>query len=109
MTLRIKLDENIPIKALRELRRLGHDVETAEAEGLAGAARRVPRMSYRDMAADPRLRMAVGVWLVTNIVFALAAPWMGIEGGIAWEAHVGGFLGGLLAFYLVLAWRMRKG
>lgn len=38
MALRIKLDENIPIKALRELRRLGHDVETAEAEGLAGAA-----------------------------------------------------------------------
>jgi membrane associated rhomboid family serine protease len=29
------------------------------------------------------------------------------DGGIAWEAHVGGFLGGLLAFYLILAWRMR--
>ncbi len=67
-------------------------------EGLAGAARQVPRMSYRDMAADPRLRMAVGIWMVTNIVFALAAPWMGIEGGVAWEAHLGGFLFGLLGF-----------
>lgn len=67
-------------------------------EGLAGAAGQVPRMSYRDMAADPRLRMAVGIWMVTNLVFAMAAPWMGIEGGIAWEAHLGGFLFGLLCF-----------
>lgn len=66
--------------------------------GLASAAGQVHRMSYREMAADPRLRMAVGIWMVTNIVFALAAPWMGIEGGIAWEAHLGGFLFGLLCF-----------
>ena len=37
MALRFKLDENIPVGAFRELRRLGHDTETAEAEGLAGA------------------------------------------------------------------------
>jgi len=37
MALRFKLDENIPARALRELHRLGHDAETAEAEGLAGA------------------------------------------------------------------------
>lgn len=69
-----------------------------DAEGLAGAARRVPRMSYPEMWADPRLRMAVGVWLVTNIVFALVAPWMEMPGGVAWEAHLGGFLFGLLCF-----------
>lgn len=74
------------------------DAAPFDPEGLAGAARRVPRMSYAEMAADSRLRMAVGIWLVTNIVFALVAPWMDMPGGIAWEAHLGGFLFGLLCF-----------
>jgi predicted nuclease of predicted toxin-antitoxin system len=38
MALRFKLDENIPVRALSTLRAQGHDVETAESEGLAGAA-----------------------------------------------------------------------
>jgi predicted nuclease of predicted toxin-antitoxin system len=37
MGLRFKLDENIPARALAALRTQGHDVETAESEGLAGA------------------------------------------------------------------------
>lgn len=38
MGLRFKLDENIPVRALSALRAQGHYVETAESEGLAGAA-----------------------------------------------------------------------
>ena len=38
MTLRFKLDENLPRRVLLALRDLGHDTETAESEGLAGAA-----------------------------------------------------------------------
>ena len=37
MTLRFKLDENLPRKVEFALRDLGHDVETALSEGLAGA------------------------------------------------------------------------
>ncbi len=37
MPLRFKLDENMPQQALMALRSKGHDVETAEMEGLAGA------------------------------------------------------------------------
>lgn len=37
MPLRFKLDENIPKRALSALRELGHDVESAESEGMAGA------------------------------------------------------------------------
>lgn len=37
MALRLKLDENIPVRALTALRGNGHDVETAESEGLAGS------------------------------------------------------------------------
>jgi len=41
----------------------------------------------------------IGVWLVFNLVFGLSG--FGTGGGvarIAWEAHLGGFLGGLLLF-----------
>jgi predicted nuclease of predicted toxin-antitoxin system len=37
MPLRFKLDENLPRRVGPALRDLGHDVETAESEGLAGA------------------------------------------------------------------------
>ncbi|MBX3644429.1 MAG: DUF5615 family PIN-like protein [Rubrivivax sp.] len=37
MSLRFKLDENLPRRAEPALRDLGHDVETAVSEGLAGA------------------------------------------------------------------------
>ena len=38
MTLRFKLDENLPRRIESALRDLGHDVETALSEGLAGAS-----------------------------------------------------------------------
>ena len=41
MALRLKLDENIPVRAVSALREKGHDVETAEPEGLAGSPDRV--------------------------------------------------------------------
>jgi predicted nuclease of predicted toxin-antitoxin system len=37
VVLRLKLDENLPQRAEQALRGLGHDVETALSEGLAGA------------------------------------------------------------------------
>ncbi len=73
------------------------DAAADDPEGLAGAARWVPRMTLREMAGDRRVRFAIGTWVVFNFLFALLAPWMGYDGGIAWEAHLGGFLVGLLA------------
>ena len=35
--MRLKLDENLPARAVAPLRALGHDVDTATDEGLAGA------------------------------------------------------------------------
>ena len=39
--MRIKLDENLPASLAEELSRLGHDVDTAIAEGLAGHPDRI--------------------------------------------------------------------
>jgi membrane associated rhomboid family serine protease len=57
----------------------------------------VKAMSLREMATEPRVRLAVIFWLVVNYVIAVATPMAG-GGGIAWEAHLGGFLVGLLTF-----------
>jgi membrane associated rhomboid family serine protease len=39
------------------------------------------------------------VWFGTNLLFGLGTlPLPGVEQAIAWEAHIGGFLAGLLAF-----------
>lgn len=38
MTLRFKLDQNIPVRARSALQQQGHSVETVESEGLSGAS-----------------------------------------------------------------------
>jgi predicted nuclease of predicted toxin-antitoxin system len=35
---KIKLDENLPVELVTDLRRLGHDADTVAGEGLHGAA-----------------------------------------------------------------------
>lgn len=48
--------------------------------------------------------MFVLVWLGTNALFGAFPQGMGIDAGIAWEAHVGGFAFGLLTFGLFEKW-----
>ncbi|MEQ1647201.1 MAG: rhomboid family intramembrane serine protease [Hyphomicrobiaceae bacterium] len=64
----------------------------------AEASRRVPRLSLQGMWREPMPFRAVASWLVLNLVMAFVLPLAGITGGIAWEAHLGGFLFGLLMF-----------
>jgi membrane associated rhomboid family serine protease len=59
----------------------------------------VPRMTLTEMVTEPRVRTVIIVWLIVNFVVALVMPIAG-GGGIAWEAHLGGFLFGLLTFGL---------
>lgn len=59
-------------------------------------------LSITEFMTNPRALMFTAIWLALTL-FSGAAGWTGngfmAEGGIAWEAHVGGFIGGLLAFY----------
>ncbi len=51
---------------------------------------------------NPRALAFVLIWFAVNLLFGLTGG-LGatISGGIAWEAHVGGFLAGLLCFPLL--------
>lgn len=49
---------------------------------------------------DRRVISFAVVWFAINLAFGLGAPSGIIGGTIAWEAHIGGFLAGLLAFPL---------
>ncbi len=65
----------------------------------AGDARPVP--SLRELFSERRAVIFIVIWMATNFVFGAGAQALGAsEAPIAWIAHVGGFVAGLLAFPL---------
>jgi len=59
----------------------------------------VPAAPLATMLRDPRILVFVAVWFGVNIIFGVGAVSMpGTEESVAWEAHIGGFLAGLLGF-----------
>ena len=69
-----------------------------DLEALAGDGQRPALMSLAASLRDRRVLIAIAGWLLLNVLFAQAAPHLLGERSIAWEAHVGGFLTGLLTF-----------
>ncbi|MFM2444436.1 MAG: hypothetical protein RJB09_1622 [Pseudomonadota bacterium] len=64
-------------------------------------AYRLPALSLQETLRDRRVLTFILFWFLTNLAFGLAGQPLGlVEGGVAWEAHVGGFLCGLLLFAL---------
>ena len=58
-----------------------------------------PREHLARMLRDRRVIGFVAVWFATNSIFAVIARPLGItDASIAWEAHAGGFVAGLLLF-----------
>jgi membrane associated rhomboid family serine protease len=58
-----------------------------------------PLMPLSETVRDPRILGFLALWVAINAYFGLSAVRIaGQEGGIAWEAHIGGFLFGLLTF-----------
>ena len=65
------------------------------------AAFRVPAIPLTRVLSDPRVLAFLAVWFGINILFGLGSQ--SITGGdeiVAWQAHIGGFLAGLLLFAL---------
>jgi len=62
-------------------------------------AYRVPAASLAASLRDPRVLAFLLVWFGINVLFGLASIGMpGVEQAVAWEAHIGGFLAGLVVF-----------
>ena len=60
-----------------------------------------PRLSVRSMLTQSTPRTTIVAWVIINIVGAVAMSATGeTAGAIAWEAHLGGFFTGLVAFDL---------
>ncbi len=58
-----------------------------------------PLMSLGQTLSDKRILVILVFWVALNAYFGLSAVRIaGEQGGIAWEAHIGGFLCGLLIF-----------
>lgn len=61
----------------------------------------VPAASLGASLRDPRILLFLGVWFGVNLLFGLGSNPLTTEGEqIAWQAHIGGFLAGLLLFSL---------
>ncbi len=63
------------------------------------SAYRVPAVSLIESLANRQVLAFLLVWFGVNILFGLwSSPLAGAGSTIAWEAHIGGFLAGLLLF-----------
>ena len=85
--------------ALRFMFQSGTPLETS-SDGPADV-RIVPLTRLRDMMRNRRVMTFLLVWFVTNLLFGLGSVPFGVtSGAVAWEAHIGGFVFGILAFDL---------
>ncbi len=61
----------------------------------------IPAEPLLEVLRNPRVLIFIGVWFVLNLVFGIGSRIVpGVEAEIAWQAHVGGFVVGLLFFPL---------
>ena len=58
---------------------------------------RYPCLTLTELRYNRQAMMFLGIWLILNLVFGLTSV-MGGGSTIAWEAHLGGFIAGLLIF-----------
>ncbi len=67
---------------------------------LGNSPRSIPTMPLAQALHNRRVLAAVGVWIAVNLlaIYGIGTP--AGSGGIAWEAHIGGFLAGFVAFSL---------
>lgn len=71
------------------------------SRGDADAAAKVPALSLSHALRDGRVLGFLAVWFGVNIIFGVGSISIGAEGAsVAWQAHIGGFLAGLMLFSL---------
>jgi membrane associated rhomboid family serine protease len=69
--------------------------------GDAEAAARVPALSLLRALRNRRVLAFLAIWFGVNIIFGVGSIAIGTDGAsVAWQAHIGGFLAGLMLFSL---------
>src|ERR1700691_1083412 len=69
--------------------------------GDADAAARVPALSLLHALRNTRVLGFLAIWFGVNIIFGIGSIAIGADGAsVAWQAHIGGFLAGLMLFSL---------
>jgi membrane associated rhomboid family serine protease len=83
--------------SLRFVFQSGGPIDTFRSHDVA--AYRVPAASLAGALRDPRIIIILVAWFGFNLLFGIgASSFPGIEQSIAWEAHIGGFVAGLILF-----------
>ena len=63
----------------------------------------------RDLLSQRRAVLFIAIWMATNFLFGAGAQALGAsDAPVAWIAHIGGFVAGLLAFPLFDRRRRRE-
>jgi membrane associated rhomboid family serine protease len=85
--------------ALRFVFQQGAPLGLWRADG-DGAPYRMPALSLLATLRNPRFLIFIGVWIGLNALFGFGSIPIGGGAGqeVAWQAHIGGFLAGLLLF-----------
>lgn len=73
-------------------------VKEGKINDMRNDPRSVPLISIRETFTEPRILLFLAIWMGLNILFGLGGVNIGGADSIAWEAHIGGFLTGLLLF-----------
>jgi membrane associated rhomboid family serine protease len=71
------------------------------SRGDAEAAAKVPALSLSRALGNGRVLAFLAVWFGVNIIFGIGSIAIGSDGAsVAWQAHIGGFVAGLMLFSL---------
>ena len=72
------------------------------SRGDADAAAKVPALSLWRALRNGRVLAFLGIWFGVNIIFGVGSLAVGMDEGqsVAWQAHIGGFIAGLILFAL---------
>jgi membrane associated rhomboid family serine protease len=69
--------------------------------GVSGEAYRMRALPLAETLRNPRVLAFIGIWFAVNVIFGITGAASGVvSGAVAWDAHVGGFIAGLLLFSL---------
>jgi membrane associated rhomboid family serine protease len=71
------------------------------SRGDAEAAAKVPALSLSRALRDGRVLAFLTIWFGVNLIFGIGSIAIGADGAsVAWQAHIGGFVAGLVLFSL---------